>query len=350
MSMHGTLESGRLELPPEVMGQLMPMFLWLDRHGGIRCLGPTMAKVIGEDVIGTRFETHFKLGRAWSRREVGAGEVGATQGRRLHLSLLRHPDISLRGRAVEIGPNGREGVLLNLTFGIHIADAVRIFGLTEADFAPSDLAIELLYLREAKAAVLGELKALTGRLEEARRSAMSQALTDPLTGLANRRAFDLALDKAIAGLAHGGGAFALAHLDLDHFKAVNDTLGHAAGDHVLGCAAQILREETRGGDVVARVGGDEFVLLLRGALQPERLSALGARIIARLEAPIEVEGAVCRISGSIGITVSSDYESHDAEAMLADADAALYESKRNGRGRCMLVRDLRPDAEVSRAG
>jgi diguanylate cyclase (GGDEF)-like protein len=336
-------------LSPQAMGQLMPMFLWLDRRGTVRALGPTLGKILGPDCpIGTSFSRHFQLGSARARRSGAAGAGMMAGGRRLHLTLCARPEISLRGSAVEIGQDGAEGVLVNLTFGIHLAEAVRVFSLTEADFAPSDLAMELLYLQEAKTAVLDELRALNERLEDARRSAVTQALTDPLTGLANRRAFDLALDRAIKGLGLGGAPFALAHVDLDHFKAVNDTLGHAAGDFVLAKAAEVLREETRRGDVVARVGGDEFVLLLRGALAPERLAAMGARIIARLEQPWVFDGATCRISGSIGVALSAQYVRPDAELMLADADAALYASKRQGRGRCTIAGNPGPPESDSR--
>lgn len=269
----------------------------------------------------------------------GAGGMGAlVGGRRLNLTLVAWPEFSLRGTAEEVGPTGAGELLLNLSFGIGLAGAVRAFGLTEADFAPSDLTMELLYLNEAKAAVLGELRALTGRLEEARRSALDQALRDPLTGLANRRAFDAALDRMLTMLPRAGRHFALAHIDLDFFKEVNDSLGHAAGDQVLMRTAEVLLAETRGGDMVARVGGDEFILLLRGLTDREQLRRLAGRIIARLEEPIDCEGRQCCISASIGIAVSSDYTAPDADQMLADADSALYHSKRNGRG-CTTLHD-----------
>ena len=251
-------------------------------------------------------------------------------GRRVHLWLRNHPDIGLRGSAIALPPSSGGGALINLTFGVHLAQAVRRFGLTNDDFAPSDLAVELLYLQEAKAVVMAELRGLTARLEK--------AMTDALTGLANRRAFDAEFNRAIAATRAGGAGFALAHLDLDHFKAVNDTLGHAAGDRVLEEVAGILREEIRHEDLAARVGGDEFILLLRGDLASERLKELGERIIARLEVPIPFEGGLCRISGSIGVILSRSYDHPSAERMIADADAALYESKRSGRARCTIIR------------
>lgn len=329
---------GRMTLTAEVLGLLMPMHLWVGPAGEIRGAGPTLAKLLGQpDPLGAPFCDHFDL--CSGRAEQGAHTMALARmpGRRVHLTLRRDPATALRGSAVAIGERGADGVLLNLSFGVHLSEAVRKHGLTDADFAPSELAMELLYLQEAKAAVMGELLALNTRLEGARREAEAQALTDPLTGLANRRALDLALAEASRAAAQGGPLFALAHVDLDHFKAVNDTLGHAAGDHVLSRVADVLREQTRRGDLVARVGGDEFVLILRGFSEPAALQELGQRIIARLEVPCSFDGVACRVSGSIGVALSSSYTRPDPDQLLADADRALYASKRRGRARCTVL-------------
>jgi len=322
-------------LSAEALGRLMPMFLWLDARGRICGLGPTLKKILGSRVqIGSDFAQHFVLRRTRDVGRGGGGRDSLGAARRLCVSLVAYPEFSLRGTAVEIGAPGGGAVLLNLSFGIFLAEAVREFGLTEADFAASDLAMEMLYLIEAKAAVLRELTALTARLDQQRQSAMSQALTDPLTGLANRRAFDAALERALQAQAQSARPFALAHLDLDFFKQVNDTLGHAAGDAVLLHCAEVLAAEVRRGDLVARVGGDEFVLLLRGITGRDQLTMLCERMIARIEEPILFEGRSCHVSASIGVAVSSGYAAGDADRLLAAADAALYQSKHRGRGRC----------------
>lgn len=326
----------------EALGQLMPMFLWLDRDGVIRGVGPTLAKILlPTQCIGTRGDVHFTLRLTQAHRGVGgmALPCGATVplgGQRIHLAMKSRPEIVLRGSAVGLGPDGADGALLNLTFGIHLPQAVREFGLTEGDFAASDLAIELLYMGEANAAVLGELSALTGRLDMARRTAVAQAQSDPLTGLANRRGFDKALADFIEAQAQGGPTFAVAHIDLDYFKEVNDTFGHATGDQVLMKVGMRLAHQLRRGDIVARTGGDEFLLLLHGAENRESLQRLGERLIARLEEPYEFEGKTCRISASVGIAIAAGYGAEDAGRLLEDADTALYMAKRAGRGRCML--------------
>ena len=122
------------------------------------------------------------------------------------------------------------------------------------------------------------------------------------------------------------------HLDLDFFKSVNDTLGHAAGDHVLQLVARIMTDEVRAPDIVARVGGDEFVILLRGTQDRDFADRIAQRIIAKLQVPIPFEGAFCKISGSAGTVVSTDYQRPTADQLLGDADAALYAAKHAGRG------------------
>lgn len=326
-------------LTPGDLGRLMPMFLWLDPAGTIRALGPTLAKILGEGaVVGTPQAMHFQRCPAEPSSEDGARAtvLSLAHERRVALRLVSNPAIVLRGAAIEVGCGPMPGVLLNLGFGIHLVEAVRDFDLTEADFAPSDLAMELLYLREAKAAVLDELRALTMRLEAARRSALNQALTDALTGVANRRAFEVAFEAAVQAQARGGTPFAVIVLDLDFFKEVNDVMGHAAGDLVLSHAAQVLRDETRRGDVVARTGGDEFVLLLRGPIARDSLQAMARRIITRLEEPQRIEGEELCVSASLGIACSAGRAGDRIGRVLADADAALYASKRAGRGRSTI--------------
>jgi diguanylate cyclase (GGDEF)-like protein len=332
----------RIEIEPEVLGRLMPMALWVCADGYIKMVGPTLLKLIGGDALGDAFDHHFELRRVRSAQK--AVSLRDLVGQRLHLIPRRAQTTILRGIAVPVGPCG--GNLVNLTFGVGLADAVRDHGLTEADFAPNDLAMELLYLQEAKSIVMGQFKAVNSRLEQARQVAELQALTDSLTGLPNRRAFDQALGRAVALAQDGGAPFAVAHLDLDLFKWVNDTMGHAGGDHVLTIVSKVLREETRCTDVVARVGGDEFVMLLRGQASLSELQALGDRIIRRLQAPFAFEDRVCRISGSIGIALSTSYREVRAERISAHADRALYASKRQGRARCTIFRkeaQLEPD-------
>ena len=120
-------------------------------------------------------------------------------------------------------------------------------------------------------------------------------------------------------------------IDLDFFKAVNDTYGHAAGDHVLQKVAQVLVSVTRSDDVVARIGGDEFVIVFKGPIRRKHIERMARRMIEGVERPIPFQGKECRISASAGTVMSLDYETPDAATLLEDADRALYASKHAGR-------------------
>jgi diguanylate cyclase (GGDEF)-like protein len=303
------------------------MFLWLDAAGRIRGAGPTLTKLMGEGALGAGMTSVFDL----RRPRAIASALDLTRVQRLRMSLQAPPGTGFKGVAVPLMRDGE--VLINLSFGYAVRDAVRDHGLSDTDFAATDLAVELLYLAEAKTAVMGEVSKMAARLRGAKALAEEQALTDALTGLGNRRAMEVGLERLLSE----GRSFALLHLDLDYFKQVNDTLGHAAGDHVLTRVAEVLRDAVRGGDLVARVGGDEFVILLSGVRDAAPVRRVGEQILARMAAPILFEGQPCRVAMSIGAVLSGAGARTDPETLLAEADRALYASKHAGRARLTFV-------------
>lgn len=319
------------------LGRMMPLHLVVDASGRITSHGPTLGKLTGAAGLDGKnlFEVFDILRPAGIADMAG---LAAQAGQRLRLDLRPGgKGRAFRGLALPL--EGEPGFLINLSFGIGVVDAVRLHALTDGDFAPTDLAIELMYLVEANTATMGALRDLAERLEGDKRLAEAEALTDTLTGLRNRRALNQTMDV----LAHGRVPFGLMHMDLDFFKTVNDTLGHAAGDHVLRHVAGVLRAVTRGGDTVARVGGDEFVLVFPGQSDSSILRSLAQRIIDETSRPIDFEGQACRVSASIGITMSTFYDPPQAHQMHADADEALYASKHAGRGQAQFFRGESPD-------
>lgn len=326
---------------------ICPMHAVLDQTGHVVHAGPTLHKLTrrGGGMAGCRLLELFELRRPRIGHRLA--DLRAAAGTKLHFKLRHPPRTELKGVLMPLPdtlpPQG--GVLVNLSFGISVLDAVGDFALTSADFAATDLAIEMLYLMEAKSAAMEASRKLNIRLQGARIAAEEQAYTDTLTGLKNRRAMEHVLDR----LSGSGQDFALMNLDLDFFKAVNDSHGHAAGDHVLQKVARIMLDETRRGDTVVRTGGDEFVLILAGMADHRRLAEIAARLIARLEEPIAFGNVRCRISASIGAALTCDYEHPEVSRLLEDADRALYAAKDAGRGCYRLHAPARsPDAAIPR--
>jgi diguanylate cyclase (GGDEF)-like protein len=175
----------------------------------------------------------------------------------------------------------------------------------------------------------------TAELAIATRELGRRALQDDLTGLANRAAFWDRLTHRLNVADRRGTGLAVLFLDLDDFKPVNDTLGHAAGDQLLVEVARRITCELRAGDTAARVGGDEFVVLLDEVATGEAALAVAQRVNDRLRAPYDLGEHRVTATGSIGVAMGSPGLA-TPDAIVAAADAAMYEAKRSGRGLCVL--------------
>ncbi|WP_332848016.1 sensor domain-containing diguanylate cyclase [Massilia sp. S19_KUP03_FR1] len=163
----------------------------------------------------------------------------------------------------------------------------------------------------------------------------AQARTDPLTGLHNRRMFEETFDAAIARARRTRTALALAYLDIDHFKRINDTLGHGVGDRVLIEFARRLNQAVRATDTVARLAGDEFVVIFENLADPALPQAMGQKILAAMQGDFAVGDQFVSVSCSVGIATGSA-QNATMEQFLGSADAALYAAKDAGRGRVSL--------------
>lgn len=167
---------------------------------------------------------------------------------------------------------------------------------------------------------------------------------DVLTGLANRTVFTEALQHEIARAHRDGTNFAVLYLDLDHFKDINDTLGHPIGDLLLQSVAERLRANVRETDTVSRFGGDEFALIATELKQPGDAAILAEKVLAIMSEPVSLRDMEVRSGATIGIAVYGP-ESADAETLLSHADIALYRAKSEGRGTYQFFTEAM-DAEV----
>jgi diguanylate cyclase (GGDEF)-like protein/PAS domain S-box-containing protein len=173
-----------------------------------------------------------------------------------------------------------------------------------------------------------------------------RVLHDSLTGLPNRLSFVDALGESLDKAAVSGSPVGILFLDLDHFKLINDSLGHHAGDALLRAVAPRLRSHLRPGDIVARFGGDEFGILIDRLADEGEAIAIADRVADAFIQPFSIDGVDHFVSASTGVAVSraSDGRTVNAELLIRDADAAMYRAKEGGRARCVLF-----DAEM-RAG
>jgi diguanylate cyclase (GGDEF)-like protein len=163
-----------------------------------------------------------------------------------------------------------------------------------------------------------------------------RAKHDALTGLLNREGMIEAVDVGLMTAARDGKSLALLFLDLDNFKAANDTFGHAVGDRLLRSVADRLKGELSAADVAARIGGDEFVVLA-AAPSHEQAIARGQRLIAAIACTYALgDGIAAAVGVSIGIAMAPEH-GIDPEDLLAVADAALYEAKSSGKSQCCLA-------------
>ena len=194
------------------------------------------------------------------------------------------------------------------------------------------------------------------RAERASAELARLAYHDALTGLANRTRFLECLEAALDRAQRAGdpGRVAVLLLDLDGFKAVNDTLGHSAGDRLLAEVAGRLLSATRGCDTVSRLGGDEFAVMLDGVRQDADASVVARRIIEAIAAPFELDGRRLRIGASLGLAraaaASAAAPGGAAAAVLHHADVAMYRAKAQGRGRWVWYEDDAPAMPAPSAG
>ena len=197
-------------------------------------------------------------------------------------------------------------------------------------------------------AVLGTLLDITER-KRAEARILEEAYKDPLTSLSNGMRFTERLRRQLAEARRQNRRLAIVYIDLDRFKFINDTWGHSVGDHFLQSLALRLTRRVREVDTVARVGGDEFVILMPDIRQTENLSSIAQKLLAAVARPVEVEGRTLEVTASIGIACYPD-DGEESEVLLRNADTAMRQAKElgpNGFQLCTAEMTSRAVARIS---
>jgi two-component system, cell cycle response regulator len=263
---------------------------------------------------------------------IEAGRV-ITVARTGPMTLGRAPDCSLPFRDKGLS---REHATITYVFGdVYLADA----GSKNGCFVNGEKVTRARKLQDGDNLRLGVSTTLTfGRVSEveaeALRRAYDGAVYDGLTAVFNRKQLDLRLDLEIEEARRDGTALSVALFDVDHFKKVNDTYGHAAGDDVLRVVAALLSRGVRPDDIVGRYGGEEFVIVLRGSDLASATQAADRMRRTLAETPIPAAGSILQVTASAGVASSACVNVPlEKAALLALADERLYRAKREGRNR-----------------
>jgi diguanylate cyclase (GGDEF)-like protein/PAS domain S-box-containing protein len=276
-----------------------------------------------------RYQFVNRTGLEWIGRPADA-----VLGQRVS-DILRPVAYERRREAIEQGLTGKR-----VTFEAEsvIGDVTRVLHYAYIPDIQSDGRVAGLYGLATDVSALKNVEQQLSRLVR----------SDVLTGLANRYHFNEAMPLALSRARRAMTGLALMYLDIDHFKSINDSLGHAAGEEVLKAVASRLQQSVRGTDTVARLGGDEFVIILEGVNTAEEPQVVARKIVASVAQPLEVEGRMLTLTTSIGIAFRRSVVATDAatvETLIGRADAALYEAKRAGRNTWRVIADDVPVEE-----
>ena len=230
------------------------------------------------------------------------------------------------------------GLYMTIGWGAYTVGALSMASILRG-LVPVTFLVQQVFQFASVVEMFAWMRVLSLRIEMVQREAerataektalLSLVHTDPLTGLPNRRGLSAALEQAVP-LAHADNAVAVYLLDLDGFKAVNDRLGHDAGDDLLVQVAARVRGVLRASDVVARLGGDEFVVMSPGVSGEDAAMMLGQKLLAAVRQPFVVADQICGVGLTVGYAIAP-HDGTDPRDLLRRADAAMYAGKQGGR-------------------
>lgn len=287
-------------------------------------IGATLEKICKQDLP---FASNFSLNESDSGGvSVDYLHYQARSGQCFKLYFRNGGGVSLVGNGVVTS----EGSFFNFGFGLSLARAVVEFNLAISDFSKSDPTVDFLFLIEANKSLLNAMDDFRKELAHAHMDAEHLALRDPLTGLLNRRGMLDAIN--VISSRSDGHDISVVCLDVDNFKNINDSFGHAVGDVVLQKIATILKRQSGSGDIVSRCGGDEFSVVVIGGGSSEYVKAYWERCLHEMNNEFRFIDNDINITVSMGFSFSGDFQHACIDSLFKKADLAMYVDKLN-RGR-----------------
>lgn len=308
----------------DVLSALLPMHLCVDKKGTLLSCGKTLRRIAG---AGDFFSNLFILDGIGGEGKLPHDAWSAlASGERVFLRIAQARDILIRGQGMYV-QNGV--VFANFGFGSDLRAAVSAFSLTDIDFSPSDLAMEVLFLCEANGLLQADLAKSNEMLFSSRKEVEKLSIMDDLTGILNRRGFEHEFLKLYHGNALGN-AFLIC-VDLDNFKTINDNYGHAVGDEILRKSSKIIKNCIGSGDLCGRIGGDEFIVLIRSSPHVSSVIFMVEQMISDIGGLIDLSSFHCKFSACVGVVDLRDFCDMEYLEMVRRADEALYDAKKNGK-------------------